>query len=259
MKKLVLFLLVATMPVVTFGQPDMNVDSLFIKGKKELHQAVSSWTETSLINARAYFERLLINSDKAWLAHYYIALVDYRLTSFYFSKNDKNQAKKFIDDGIDHLSAGLEEKKDFADAHNLLSALYGNKIGINPFLSMTLGPKSGKEMQQALSLAPGNPRNYLVSGWSAFYTPKMFGGGKDKAEKHFNQAIACFDSFQVTDPTLPDWGHEEAYAWLGIVQAEKNDLDAAKKSYEMALQINPDYGYVSYVLLPKLEKEAKNN
>jgi tetratricopeptide (TPR) repeat protein len=121
---------------------------------------------------------------------------------------------------------------------------------------MTLGPKSGKEMGKAKVLEPKNPRICLIEGWSANFTPKMFGGSKEKARKYFEQAIAYFDSFKVTDPLLPDWGHDEAYAWLGMTQMEAEEFEAAKANFNRALEINPEYGWVSYVLLPQLKKKV---
>ncbi|MDZ7402174.1 MAG: tetratricopeptide repeat protein [candidate division KSB1 bacterium] len=249
-----LFLFIA--PFISIAQTDITIDSLIIQGKQQLKQAENTWEEADLLQARAYFERLLSEpSSKAWLVRYYIGLADYRLTSFHFSKQNQNQAKPFIDDGIDQLLQCIEAKPDFAEAHSLLSSMYGNKIAVSPFSAMTLGPKAGKEMDKAMALEPHNPRNYLIQAWSAYYTPKMFGGSKEKAKKHFEQAIACFDSFKVADPLLPNWGHEEAYAWLGVVQVKDGEFESAKANFEKALEINPEYAWVNYVLLPDLQKK----
>jgi len=257
MKKLIITsLLILVIPVLTYSQTSTNIDSLIIQGKKQLHSALHSWTESDLLNSRAYFERLFMNQSDSWLVQYYIGLADSRLVSFYFSQNNKESAKKFIDDGIDNLRKVIKANENFAEAHSLLSSLYGNKIATNPFLGMTLGPKSGMEMGKAKTLQPKNPRNYLIAGWSAFFTPKMFGGGKKKAKKNFEQAVAHFDSFQVKNPTLPDWGKEEAYAWLGAVNTEFEEFEAAEFNFNKALEINHEYGWVSHVLLPDLKKKV---
>lgn len=256
-KTLVIILLLFLSPFVAIAQSETNIDSLIMQGKQQLKQATNVWQEGDLLQARAYFERLLSDSSKAWLVRYYIALVDYRLVSFYFSKQDKDKSKPFIDDGIDQLKQCLESKTDFVEAHSLLSASYGNKIAVSPFSAMTLGPKSGKEMGKAMELEPNNPRNYLIAGWSAYFTPKLFGGSIEKAKNYFEQAIAYFDSFKVTDPILPDWGHDEAYAWLGMAQMEAEEFEGAKTNFHKALEINPEYGWVTYVLLPDLQKKMQ--
>jgi tetratricopeptide (TPR) repeat protein len=255
-KLLVISIFVLMIPFTTYSQLESNLDSLIIQGKKQLHSSLHKWTESDLLNSRAYFERLLISQPDSWLVHYYIGFADSRLVSFYFSQNNKENAKNYIDDGIKHLRLVIEKKVDFAEAHSLLSSLYGNKIGTNPMLGMTLGPKSGIEMGKAMSLQPKNPRNYLIAGWSTFFTPKIFGGGKKKAKKKFEQAIAYFDSFKVNHPTLPDWGKEEAYAWLGQVNTEFKEFEAAELNFKKALKIKPDYGWVLHVLLPDLKKKV---
>ncbi len=260
MKKITLFcILCLVLPLISYAQTEVNIDSLIIQGKQQLNQAENTWKETDLLQARAYFERLLTNPSKVWLVHYYLGLADSRLVSYYFSIQNKDKAKLFIDDGIEHLQHCVETKEDFADVHSLLSSLYGNKIGVNPFSAMTLGPKSGKEMEKAMFIEPKNPRNYLIAGWSAYFTPRLFGGGKDKAEKYFKQAITYFDSSKVTDPLLPDWGHDEAYAWLGLVQMGNKEFEAAKSNFTKALEINPDYNWVNYVLMPDLNKKMASN
>lgn len=242
--------------VLSFAQTQNDFSSMIIQGKEKLKQAENTWQEADLLQARAFFERLLTAySKEAWLVQYYIALADYRLTTFYFTIEAQDKAKAFIDDGIDQLQSCVETKPDFAEAHSLLSALYGNKIAVNPFSGMVLGPKSGKEMAKALELDPNNPRAHLIAGWSAYYTPKMFGGGKDKAQRYFEQAIAFFDNYKVTDPLLPNWGHDEAYTWLGMTQMENGELEAAKTNFEKALQINPDNSWVKNDLMPNLQKK----
>lgn len=254
-KTFVISLLLFLAPIITVAQTETNIDSLIIQGKQQLQRATNKWTDADLLQARAYFERLLMDGSKSWLVHYYIGLADYRLVSYYFSKQEKDRAKQFIEDGIDKLQQCIESREDFVEAHSLLSSMYGNKIAISPFSAMTLGPKSGKEMGKAMELAPKNPRNHLIAGWSAYFTPRMFGGGKDKAKICFEHAIACFDSFEVTDPLLPDWGHDEAYSWLGLALMEDEEFEAAKTNFDRAMEINPKYGWVKYVLLPELNSK----
>jgi len=232
-------------------------DTLIIQGKKILQQGFNTWSESKLHSSRVYFERMLASShsDSLWLIHYYIGLSDWRLVAFYMGKQDKEKALQFLDEGIDHLQECLKLNEEFAEAHSLLSSLYGNKIGIKPMHAISLGPKSSIHAEKAMSIDASNPRNYLIAGQSAYFTPKVFGGGKDKAMSHLEKAIAFFDSCKVASPVLPDWGHDEAYAWLGLIQADQNDFVNAEKNYRLALAKNPDFAWVSRVLLPNLQKK----
>lgn len=240
-----------------FAGDTAKIDSLIIKGKKMMQQSLANWDENYLLQTRAHFERLLNHSDHDWLIYYYIALADYRLTSFHFSQQQKDNAKPFIEDGIEKLKKSIELNDEFAEAHSLLSSLYGNKIALNPLLGMTLGIKSGNEMSTAKKLEPENPRTHLIAGQSAYFTPRLFGGGKDKAATAFSNAIECYENYQLQNPLYPDWGREEAYSWLGIVQLDQEEYAAAKANFEKSLQINPDYGWVKYKLLPEVNKKMQ--
>jgi len=239
------------------AQETIKIDSLIVTGKQKLQQATNKWQESQFIESRAYFERLLSNGKKAWLTHYYIALTDFRLFSFHFTQEHNEKATMYIDDGISHLRQSIEIKNDFSDAYNLLSALYGNKIGLKPWAVMTLGPKSGKAMGRAMELEQDNPRNYLISALSAYYTPKMFGGGVEKARIAFEKSIALFDSVQITDMELPTWGYDEAHAWLGQLFMDREEFDKAQMNFERALQINKNYGWVREILMPELNRRIE--
>jgi len=250
---LLLIIFICTGPI--YGQSPAAIDSLILQGKEQIQKALDAWDLQQMLAARAHFERLLNDPTYPWLIHYYIGYTDLRIVNYCFSKNDKEMAKKFVDDGIEYLKKAIELKGDFAEGYALLSSLYGNKIGLNPLLGITLGPKSGRMRKKALQLAPENPRVHLIAGQSAYYTPRMWGGGKEKALKHIQKAIQCFNTFKVEKPILPTWGHEEAYAYLGLIQMDLGDFPEARKSFQKALEINPNYGWVKHVLLKKLEEK----
>lgn len=260
MKAIILLIFVLLIPCVGLTQSAASIDSLIISGKTVLQDAVNEWEESKLIQARGFFERLLQDDTYPWLVHYYVALADYRLVNFYNSKKNTELAKKYLEDGIQHLELALEQKDDFAEVHSLLSSLLGIKIGLTPWLGITLGPRSGREMGKAMELAPGNPRNYLIAGISAFFSPKIFGGGKEKARAELEKAIVLFETEAADHPIFPEWGHDEAHAWLGQVFLETETPETAKVHFEKALEINPQNNWVKYVLLPNYEKEhaAKN-
>ncbi|MCI0515338.1 tetratricopeptide repeat protein [candidate division KSB1 bacterium] len=255
MKTLSFTLLLICLSNLLYSQTPTLPDSVFIRGQQLLAQAVNQWQETKLLEARAYWERLNQPGPQQWLVHYYISLADSRLISFYFSKKNTELVKRYIDDGIEHLQQGLKQNERFAEAHSLLSNFYGHKIGTNPLLGITLGPRGSQEMDRARALESKNPRTYLIAGWSAYYTPALFGGGLEKARVYFQQAIHAFPEFQSPTPILPDWGEAEAHAWLGLVHQKNGDYASAQTQFEKALALNPDYTWVKYVLLPALKEK----
>jgi tetratricopeptide (TPR) repeat protein len=118
-----------------------------------------------------------------------------------------------------------------------------------------LGPKSGSEMSKAKELAKENPRVALLDAIGTYNTPALFGGGKEKGYEALKRAAELFDRWKTTDSLQPDWGREQVYAWIGIAHLDRKETILACKAFEKALEINPDYGWVKFVLMPKVTSE----
>ena len=232
-------------------------DTALLQSIIQLQKALDEWNKKKMLQARATFEQLLAYSNDQWLVHYYIALSDLYLTQYHLSSKEKDEVKKYIKDGIENLERSIKLKENFADSYALLANLYGMEISLSPTKGIILGPRINSVLATAEKLEPNNPRVHLVAGISAFHTPKLFGGGEDKAIQRLNKAAELFETYQPPSPLYPNWGHEEVYAWLGLIAMKQNDFELAEKYFNKALKINPNYFWVKYVLLPQL-KEKQN-
>lgn len=108
-------------------------------------------------------------------------------------------------------------------------------------------------MARALAVKPENPRVHLIQGTSLYYTPEQWSGGKEKAKVALEEAVRLY-ALDSPEPAMPDWGHSEAYGWLGWVKLEMGERDAAKSHWDKALEIDPENGWVKFQLMPKLKK-----
>lgn len=81
------------------------------------------------------------------------------------------------------------------------------RISVNP---MTRGQKFGalaaELREKSKKLDPTNPRPYYLEGTALFYTPAMFGGGKDKAKPSLEKALAMYETFKPASSIHPAWG-----------------------------------------------------
>ena len=230
----------------TLAQP---ADSLIVSGKQMLESANDL---DAMYAARATFERALADTGLSAWGHYYIALADYRIAGLL--EGESKDPSEHLNAAVEHLKKATEIDPQAAEAYSLLSSVYGWQIGLSPMKSMLLGPKSGKAIQKAKQLAPDNPRVVLSAAISDFNTPEMFGGSKEKSLQGLKRAAELFAQEEPTDPIQPVWGHREAYAWLGIAYQNQGELESARAAFEKALEIDPDFGWVKYWLLPELEK-----
>ena len=228
-------------------------ESLIVSGRQMLQAGENAGDLDAMYAARATFERALADTGLVAWGHYYIALADYRIAGL-LGEESKDQASEHLKVAVEHLKKATEIDPQAAEAYALLSSAYGLQIGLSPMKSMLLGPRVGKASQKAKQLAPENPRVVLSEAISDFNTPKMFGGSKEKGLQGFQRAAELFAQEEPTDPVQPVWGHREAYAWLGIAYQDRGELESARAAFEKALEIDPDFGWVKYALLPELEK-----
>ncbi|MCS4175120.1 tetratricopeptide repeat protein [Salinibacter ruber] len=228
-------------------------DSLLRQVKTQIREATDKGSLGSLKQARTWAKQAT-GGDRAALAHYYAALADYRMSNR-LPESDEDRRERVIEDAIGHLKRATEINGTMADAWALLSGCYGQMMGMNPMQGMSLGPKANEAMKRAKEHGPNNPRVWIIDGTSDFYTPGMFGGDKEKALTKFKKAARLAEQASPNDPLMPSWGHAEAHAWVGVAHMEAERYDPARTAFETALDLNPDYGWVEKVLLPKLEEK----
>lgn len=234
---------------------DAKTDSIYIEAKKMIKTAYRFWSLNDMIKARQFIERgMKIRDD--YLIRYYMGLVDYRISVYYLQQPDgKKQAGEYLGDGINNLEVSINQDPDFSESYILLSNLLGLKISLNPITGPVLGIRSSNLLKKAEKLDPTNPRLFLVEGVSLINTPGVFGGSEKKAVQILKESIKLFESEKRIAPTMPDWGHDEAYGWLIRSYIGQDSLSEAQQYIDRALTADPDNSWVRYQLQPLLEKK----
>jgi|ERR1035441_5464691 tetratricopeptide (TPR) repeat protein len=191
------------------------------------------------------------------MARYNLAYVEWRLYALSLSNRlSSERGQTYLQDAERLLRKVVADDPGNAEAHALLSTVYGQEIGTSMWKGITLGPKASLSIDTARKLAPGNPRVALQAGVGAWFTPKMFGGGMDKAEKELRRAEALF-ARQPADAAWPNWGQLDVLAWMGQLLTAKGDRPGARAYYQRALGMQPDYVWVRDFLQPALDKPAR--
>jgi hypothetical protein len=67
-------------------------------------------------------------------------------------------------------------------------------------------PKAKQVLNKAKQLNPANPRPYYLLANIIYFTPKIYGGGKEKALPLLNEAIDKFNKFKPVYDIMPVWG-----------------------------------------------------
>lgn len=150
-----------------------------------------------------------------------------------------------------HTLESMLNQQNSAESQALLAAVYGMQIAFDNSKGAEYGMKTAQLLHQASELAPNNPRVSLVKAINAFYTPSTFGGGLNKAQTLASKAITQYD--QPCNTIC--WGHAEAYTWRGLVKQEQGNLSGAMQDWQAALDVDPQYGWASFLLNQQAVKQ----
>ncbi len=184
-------------------------------------------------------------------------LLHYRAYGLYretMARDDDNEVSEATEQKLKQAVALLERSaalRPLPETQALLSSCLGVLASTGMINGMRYGSAASEAGDAARALGPNNPRVALLAGISAWFTPAMWGGGKDKGYALVQQAIAGFAKDHPVRP-LPAWGAAEAYAWLGQMEKDRGNVSAARTAYDRALALAPDYRWVRDQLRPAL-------
>jgi hypothetical protein len=200
MKKTILILSIALGLLVNKSANAQSVDTMLIQ------------TYTAFDTAKAYpqwlmasnqFKLIAKQSPTYWLANYYAA---WSIAVLSFNEPTKAKKDPMLDEA-DAFFAKIEPMDSTNDEVALLGALLAQaRLSVDPMSRHgKYGEISDKYLAQVTKLNPNNPRMYYLQGNTKFYTPKLFGGGTDKAQPLYEKAEALFAN-DSQDIHKPHWG-----------------------------------------------------
>ena len=211
----------------------------------------------AIVGDTARLEAARVLAERAVAAFPQDAMILHQLATALYRQAMLNQDD---DDLLKRAEAELGRSAETAplpETYAMLASVIGMQIGSSPLRGMTLGPKAQAMMSRALELGPTNPRVWMAHGISAVNTPRMFGGGTDRAIERLQQAVTYFEEEAGGDPAGPAWGHAEAYAWLGIAYTRDEQWDLAAAALDEALRLEPDFAWVSGPLRTRLAEARR--
>jgi len=206
MKKLLFILLLSASVFKATAQDDLYTQAMQ-SAVATLDTATAFGTYQQLSNQ---FERIAGATQKEWLPYYYASLCNTIASFMVTGKNKKN-----LDDILDKSQAWIDKADSMMPNNSEVYAVKGMvlqaRITVNP---MSRGKKYGMMatdlLEKSKELNKNNPRPYYLEAQGTFYTPKMFGGGKERAKPMAEEAVAKFADFKPETPISPHWGANKA-------------------------------------------------
>lgn len=191
-------------------------------------------------------------SDPSHENLYQLTLAQHGLLNATMADQDEDLFDEHYKKTKKNLEKLIDADHEAGNAKALLSSIYGMEMAYSSWKGMFLGSKSSSNLDQAKKIAPSSPLVWQVYGGSKLFTPAMFGGDKEEAVTSFEKSVRLYEA----DPDLmkSNWRYLDALAWLGQSYHKTGKTEKAKQTFEKALEIEPGFGWVKFVLLPAINK-----
>lgn len=175
---------------------------------KGMEKAFQLWGDQKPMEAANLFERIAMAEQGNWLPHYYVAQI--------------NTINAFGEQDFEKLSQQLEKAAEFI---NLAKAISPNNPEImvqeamintawiaydGATYGMTLSGKNVQLYQQALTIAPENPRVVFSKAEWDMGSARYFGKDTTPYCKDVERALELFANFSNETPFYPSWGKDRA-------------------------------------------------
>ncbi len=160
-------------------------------------------SSTELAELAANFQRISNAENGKWLPGYYAAYCYVNAT--FFDKLDAKKIHAYLDLAQVEIDKMLKIAPEESEIFAIQAFVYQLRI-----TDMSKGYKYSGLATEAINTAekinPNNPRVYYLRGSNTFHTPKMFGGGAEKAKPDLEKAAKMFETQKLESEISPSWG-----------------------------------------------------
>ncbi|MEI6816919.1 MAG: hypothetical protein WCL14_09945 [Bacteroidota bacterium] len=204
MKKIILLTASLSFVLLMFGQNAKYVSAM----EKNIATLDTTHSIASFQVLANSFERIS-NAEKAeWLPEYYIA---YSYLMMANVEKDNDKVDGYCDKAEEYLDKADLKSANNSEIYVLKGWAASSRIKVNPMIrGQKYGTISATNQEKAKSMNPNNPRPYLMLGMGKYFTPAMFGGGKDKAKPLLEESVNKFKTFKLGSSIMPHWGEKMA-------------------------------------------------
>jgi tetratricopeptide (TPR) repeat protein len=175
--------------------------------KENIHVLDSVDHYSSILSIAIQFEEISKTEVKEWLPLYYAA---YGLLQAAFAVQDNDKRDELTDRAIGMIEKALVLAPAESELYTLMGYAYISKMNTgSTLMDIKYLPKTKQVLNKAEQLNPANPRPYYLNGNITYYTPKIYGGGKEKAMPMLNEALDKFNRFKPVNAIMPVWGKKD--------------------------------------------------
>lgn len=175
---------------------------------------------------------------------YWRAYLDYRIA---YLGDGEEPDKKRLKACAEQAEAAIEQGEDSGESHALLGLCYGQLAGGGMLAGMRYGSKAQSSLDEALLIAPDNPRVLLAAGVNDLYTPTQYGGDIERAERRLKKAREQLAAGSAADGEgwQPRWGALDVHGHLATALARLDRPDEAIEVLDQAAEAGLEAPWLS--------------
>ncbi len=180
---------------------------------------------------------------------YELTLARYGYIGYNLGTDNKSKAREQIslaEENIDKLTASARYE---ASAYALQAAMYAFRISMSPWRAVFWGQRSMNLIDKAIETDPQNPAGWIEHGNAMFYAPPVFGGSKEKAIESYSRAIRLMEKNMEE---IHHWLYLNTLVGLAKSYRDTSNKPMARRTYQKALEFEPEFKWVKDELLPEL-------
>jgi tetratricopeptide (TPR) repeat protein len=192
------------------------------------------------------------------MALYYAAWGEWAIAHSQMQAGDLTGASASLGRAEQHARAGLQSRPNDPEFVLMLANALIWRIVAEPTRVAQIGSEVRKLRAKVLELAPDNPRVVIMDAGLIFNNPPERGGSREQGLARWQHALDLFEreaTLAADDELRPDWGRALAYAWVAdlYLAMRPRQVEEAREAARRALQLSPDFWYVTDVVMPRLK------
>jgi hypothetical protein len=162
---------------------------------------------SDMMSVSAQFDMIADKWNNEWSANYYAA---YGKVIASFIVQDSKKKDLFLDEADKYFEKVKTLGNENDETWILAALITSARISVDgQNRGMQYGGAFNEYIAKAEKINPSNPRIYYLKGTSLFYTPEMYGGGKERAKPEFEKAKELFEKESKTSILKPYWGEKQ--------------------------------------------------
>ncbi len=180
--------------------------------KTNLAKAEQTKNVEELNVVTAGIERIALSKKNEYLPAYYTAF--YNLQMHWRTDGGCETCVEKANEMLTQAEAAEDNDEIMALRGYYYQAKLTLDYGKAPYYSR----KANELLQGAIGRNTSNPRAYYLLGQLTYYTPEVFGGGKEKAMPLLDKAGELFKAETVSNELAPSWGQRDLDRFLSTMK-----------------------------------------